>query len=128
MAGEGLALLGLKFPSQAVLATALHQAAQSPAALVAYGFLALAWAFLLASGQSMRGFASAISELSELQRAQILKRAYPAFERAGLSSQAFIARRQRRTWLLAFAALLVLVTVIAVATTQAIDWQAVRYS
>lgn len=128
MAGEGLALLGLKFPSQAVLVTALGEAARSPGALAAYGFLALSWALLLGSGQSMRGFASAIAELSELQRAQILKRAYPAFERAGLSSHAFIARRQRRTWLLAFAALLVLVTVIAVATTQAIDWRAVRYS
>jgi hypothetical protein len=128
MDGGGLALLGIKLPSQAALVAGLREAAQSPPAFFAYALLAVCWTLLLARGQSLRGFGSAIEELPELQRAEILKRAYPSFRGKSLSSQAFIGSRQKRAWLFALLALLLAVAVVAVVAIQTIDWQAARYS
>lgn len=120
MGGGSIVILGMKIPSQDALVAALREAAQSPPALVAYVLLALCWIFLFARGQSMRGFASAIEDLSELQRAEILKRAYPAFVGKGLSSGTFIRGRQRNTWLVASAALLLVAIVVAIVAGQSI--------
>jgi hypothetical protein len=128
MDGGGLALLGIKLPSEAAVVAGLREAAQSRSAFFAYALLAVCWTVLLARGQSLGGFGSAIEELPELQRAEILKRAYPSFRGKSLSSHDFIRSRQKRAWLFAVLALLVAVAVVAAIAIQTIDWQAARYS
>ncbi len=104
MNGGSIVILGFKVASQDAIVAALREAAQSPPAWAACALLALSWLILFARDQSMRGFASAVADLSELQRAEILKRAYPGFAGKGLSSETFMRSHQRNTWLFALLA------------------------
>jgi hypothetical protein len=112
--GSIFAVMGLRVPSQDAFVAGLREAAHSQPAFVAYVLLALCWTLLFASAQSLRGFASAIRDLPELQRVELLKRDYPAFIRKSLSSQDFIGRRQKLIWLVALLALLLATTVVVV--------------
>jgi cobalamin synthase len=112
--GRILEAFGLRLAPKEAIAAALRTGAQGSSACIAYGFLALCWIFLFARAQRLAGFDAAIQALPELQRAQLLKQAYPSFAGTGLSSQAFIQRRQRNTWLIAFVALVVAASVVAV--------------
>jgi hypothetical protein len=114
-----MAMFGLRPVPQSVIMAALRAGAQSSTALFAYGALALCWILLFASAQRLRGFSAALEDLPELQRAEIFKRSYPAFVTLGLSSHGFARRRQRRTLLLAFLALILAAGVVALAALQA---------
>jgi hypothetical protein len=128
MNGGSIAVMGVKLPSAHVIAAGFAESARTSPALFAYAVLALCWTLLFARGLRLSGFASAIEDLSELQRAEILKRAYPGFVGKGLSSAAFIRARQRSTWLFALLALLLAAGVVTLVALQSIDWQAARYS
>ncbi len=109
-----MAMFGLRPVPQSVIMAALRAGAQSSAALISYGALALCWILLFASAQRLRGFSAALEDLPELQRAEIFKRSYPSFLALGLSTRGFARRRQRRTLLLAFLALIVAAGVVGV--------------
>jgi hypothetical protein len=114
------AALGLRLPPEDAIMAALRLGAQSSAACVAYGLLALCWIVLFARAQRLVGFAAAIAALPELQRAELLKRAQPSFLGKGMSSETFIRHRQRKLLLFAFVALLAAATVVAVKVFQAL--------
>jgi hypothetical protein len=118
--GRILEAFGLRLAPKEAIAAALRAGAQGSTAWVVYGLLALCWIFLFARAQRLAGFDAAIEALPELQRAQLLKQAYPAFAAQGLSSQDFIRRRQRNTWLIAFVALVAAATVVAVTAFQSL--------
>ena len=114
-----MAMFGLRPVPQSVINAALRAGAQSSAALVTYGVLALCWILLFASAQRLRGFGAALEDLPELQRVAIFKRSYPSFAASGLSSLAFARRRQRWTWLLALLALILAACVVGASALQA---------
>ena len=118
--GSIFAAFGRKAPPNDAIVAALQVAAQGSSARVAYGLLALCWIFLFARAQRLVGFAAAIQDLPELQRAELVKHAYPSFAGKGLSSQTFIRYRQRNTWLIAFVALVATATVVAVTAFQSL--------
>jgi hypothetical protein len=93
---------------------ALREGAQTPTALAVYALLALGWMLLFARAQRLAGFAAAIRDLPELQRAELLKRAYPSFFGRGLTSLAYIQGQRRRALFAALLALLVAAAIIAI--------------
>lgn len=118
-----MAMFGLRPVPQSVIMAALRAGAQSTAALITYGALALCWILLFASAQRLRGFCAAIEDLPELQRVEIFKRSYPSFAAQGGSTHGFARRRQRRTLLLALLALLLAAGVVGVSALQATGHQ-----
>jgi hypothetical protein len=121
MDGESiLAVFGLRLPPKQVIGAAFRVAAQTPSAWIAYSVLALCWIVLFARAQRLAGFAAAIEPLPELQRAQLLKQAYPSFAAKERPSHAFIQRRQRWAWLFGLLALVVAASVLAIATMRAL--------
>lgn len=113
-----MVMFGLRPVPQSVVMAALRTGAQSSAAMIAYGALALCWLLLFASAMRLRGFSAALEDLSELQRAEIFKRFYPAFAAQGVSAHSFARRRQRRTLALALLALIIAAAVVGGAALQ----------
>lgn len=118
--GSILAVFGIRLPPKEAIMAALREGAQTQAAWVAYGVLALCWIVLFARAQRLSGFSTAIEALPELQRAKLLKQSYPSFAARDWSSAPFIRSRQRWAWLFALLALVAAATVVTIATIRAL--------